>query len=210
MSIMKRFKEALDKAVKGVSEAFGGGGDSDGGSQYAPSRSIRPIAKPRIGSVKTPEGTVERFATVDIPSRNISAGDRTTDPESSVYSFSGMFGQDDANVMRRIQNADRNALRFPPVVKEKKDKDRPAPPPVMVTPTIVTADDVPPEPSPVGDSGMTVAQEERIEAAGETAAEKQKKLGLAQTIATSPAGLLAGGEGTTRRRRSLMGGGMIA
>lgn len=56
---------------------------------------------------------------------------------------------------------------------------------------------------------MTVVQEDRIEAAGETAAEKQRKLGLAQTIATSPRGLLAGGEGTTRRRRSLMGGGLI-
>jgi len=211
MSIISRFKEAVSKTVESVKEAFGGGGDDDGGSQYAPKKSIRPIAKPRIGSVKTPEGTVERFATVDIPSRNISAGDRTTDPESSVYSFSGLFGQDDANVMRRIQNADRMNAMFPPVVSDNKDKDRdrPAPEPEKVTPTIVTADKVPPEPEPVGDSGMTVAQEERIEAAGETAAEKQKKLGLAQTIATSPRGLLPGGEGTTRRRRSLMGGGLI-
>jgi hypothetical protein len=59
------------------------------------------------------------------------------------------------------------------------------------------------------ESGMTPEQEERIEQAGETAAEKQRKLGLAQTIATSPRGLLAGGEGTTRRRRSLIGGGLI-
>jgi hypothetical protein len=56
---------------------------------------------------------------------------------------------------------------------------------------------------------MTVAQEDQIEGAGEMAAEEQKKLGQAQTIATSPRGLLSGGEGTTRRRRSLMGGGLI-
>ena len=56
---------------------------------------------------------------------------------------------------------------------------------------------------------MTPEQEERIEQAGETAAEKQRKLGLAQTIATSPRGLLASGEGTTRRRRSLIGSGLI-
>ena len=211
MSIISRFKDAVSKTVESVKKAFGGGGNDDGGSQYAPTKSYRPIVKPRIGSVKTPEGTVERFATVDIPNRNISAGDRTTDPESSVYSFSGLFGQDDANVMRRIQNADRMNAMFPPVVSDNKDKDRdrPAPEPEKVTPTIVTADKVPPEPEPVGDSGMTVAQEEQIEAAGETAAEKQKKLGLAQTIATSPRGLLPGGEGTTRRRRSLMGGGLI-
>jgi hypothetical protein len=215
MSLISRFKNAVSKTVEKVKEAFGGGGDDDGGSQYAPTKSYRPIVKPRIGSVKTPEGKVERFATVDIPNRNISAGDRTTDPESSVYSFSGLFGQDDANVMRRIQNADRMNALFPPVVRDNKDKDRdrPAPEPEKVTPTIVTADKVPPEPElepePVGESGMTVAQEERIEAAGEAAAAEQKKLGLAQTIATSPQGLLAGGEGTTRRRRSLMGGGLI-
>jgi hypothetical protein len=53
-------------------------------------------------------------------------------------------------------------------------------------------------------------QEAQIEQAGETAAAKARRLGLASTIATSPGGLLAGGEGTTRRRRSLMGGGLIA
>lgn len=214
MSIISRFKEAFSKTVESVKEAFGGGDDDDGGSQYAPKKSIRPIAKPRIGSVKTPEGTVERFATVDIPSRGISRGDRTTDPESSVYSFSGLFGQDDANVMRRIQNADRMNAMFPPVVSDDNDSDRdrpapPPPPPPPPAPEPVAEAPAAPPPSPVGDSGMTVAQEERIEAAGETAAEKQKKLGLAQMIATSPRGLLAGGEGTTRRRRSLMGGGLI-
>jgi len=211
MSIISRFKEAFDKAVKNVKEAFSGGSDSkDSGSQYAPTTSYRPIVKPRIGSVQTPSGTVERFATVDIPNRNISAGDRTTDPESSVYSFSGMFGQDDANVMRRIQNADRmNAMAPPPPTDKDRDRD-PAPKATAPKATApkATAPKAPP-PEPVGDSGMTVKQEDRIKKAGETAAEKQRKLGLAQTIATSSRGLLSGGEGTTRRRRSLMGGGLI-
>jgi hypothetical protein len=214
MSLISRFKEAFSKTVESVKEAFSGGdsdGNKDSGSQYAPTTSYRPIVKPRIGSVQTPSGTVERFATVDIPNRNISAGDRTTDPESSVYSFSGLFGQDDANVMRRIQNADRMNAMFPPVVSDDNNDDKdPTPPPPPPAPEPVAEAPAAPPPSPVGESGMTVAQENRIEAAGETAAEKQKKLGLAQTIATSSRGLLSGGEGTTRRRRSLMGGGLIA
>ena len=140
MSLISKFKEAFSKTAESVKEAFSGGGDDDGGSQYAPKKSIRPIAKPRIGSVKTPEGTVERFATVDIPNRNISAGDRTTSPDSSMFSFSGLFGQDDANVMRRIQSADRSKAMFPPVVSDNKDRDRdrPAREQEKVTPTIVT------------------------------------------------------------------------
>jgi hypothetical protein len=50
-------------------------------------------------------------------------------------------------------------------------------------------------------------QETQIAEAGETAAARARRLGLASTIATSPGGLLAGGQGTTRGRRSLMGGG---
>lgn len=186
MSIMKDFKEAFDKAVKSVEKAVNSVRESFGGG----GRDDRP------GSTRIPGG------------RSIISDGRSLLPPDSTFS--------DRSAVQSNLDAERRRAgeRFfdPPGVKEKKDRDRdpPPPPPVMVTPTIVTADDVPPEPSPVGDSGMTVAQEERIEAAGETAAEKQKKLGLAQTIATSPAGLLAGGEGTTRRRRSLMGGGMIA
>jgi hypothetical protein len=53
-------------------------------------------------------------------------------------------------------------------------------------------------------------QQAQIDEAGESAAARARRLGLASTIATSPGGLLAGGEGTTRRRRSLMGGGLIS
>jgi hypothetical protein len=202
MSLISKFKEAFSKTVESVKEAFGGGGgDDDGGSQYAPTKSYRPIAKPRIGSVETPSGTVERFATVDIPSRNISAGDRTTDPESSVYSFSGLFGQDDANVMRRIQNADRMNAMFPPVVSEDRSDrserakgERPAE--AAAEPEMDVGEAKGERP---GEEGMGT---------GESAAARARRLGLASTIATSPGGLLAG-EDATRRRRSLMGGGLI-
>ena len=205
MSIIKDFadkvKADFSKAAESVKQAFSGGGDdseNDGGSQYAPTKSYRPIARPRIGSVETPSGTVERFATVDIPSRNISAGDRTTDPESSVYSFSGLFGQDDADVMRRIQNADRNALMSPPVATEdrsERDKgERPAE--AAAEPEVDVGEAKGERP---GEEGMGT---------GESAAARARRLGLASTIATSPGGLLAG-EGATRRRRSLMGGGLI-
>jgi hypothetical protein len=67
-----------------------------------------------------------------------------------------------------------------------------------------------PAPAPAPEMTSVAEQEAQIEKAGETAAARARRLGLASTIATSPGGLLAGGEGTTRRRRSLMGGGLIA
>lgn len=186
MSIMRRFKESFDKAVKSVEkavnsvrESFGGGGRDD-----------------RPGSTRIPGG------------RSIISDGRSLLPPDSTFSDRPAV-QSNLDAERR-----RAGQRFftPPGVKEKKDRDRdppPPPPPPAPEPEPVAEAPAAPPPSPVGDSGMTVAQEDRIEEAGETAAEKQKKLGLAQTIATSPRGLLAGGEGTTRRRRSLMGGGII-
>jgi hypothetical protein len=57
---------------------------------------------------------------------------------------------------------------------------------------------------------LTEAQrEERVAEAAQAADARARRLGLAQVVATSMRGLLAGGEGTTRRRRSLMGGGLI-
>jgi hypothetical protein len=46
------------------------------------------------------------------------------------------------------------------------------------------------------------------EGTGAGAVTRARRLGLASTIATTPGGLLAG-EGATRQRRSLMGGGLI-
>jgi hypothetical protein len=175
MSIMRRFKESFDKAVKSVKEAFGGGGDDD-----------------RPGSTRIPGG------------RSIISDGRSLLPPDSTFSDRPAV-QSNLDAERR-----RAGQRFftPPVVSENRDRDRDPPPPPPATEPVAEAPAAPP-PEPVGESGMTVAQEEQIEVAGETAAEKQRRLGLAQTIATSPAGLLAGGEGTTRRRRSLMGGGLI-
>lgn len=89
-----------------------------------------------------------------------------------------------------------------------RGEDRPAPAQAAAAPAPAAAPAQAATPAPAMTSAAE--QETQIAEAGETAAEKQRRLGLAQTIATSPAGLLAGGEGTTRRRRSLMGGGMIA
>jgi hypothetical protein len=46
------------------------------------------------------------------------------------------------------------------------------------------------------------------EGTGASAVSRARRLGLASTIATTPGGLLAS-EGATRRRRSLMAGGLI-
>lgn len=176
------------------------GGDTGGGG-----RDDRPQQRPSIMTVGT-----QRVATRDMPRFGISAGDRTDEPSYSPFSLQGLTSTDPANVMRNIQGAERNLRASPPGGGDDNDRAEPAPA-APAPPPAAPVDDTPPPPPPPPvetESGMTPAQEERIEQAGETAAEKQRKLGLAQTIATSPAGLLSTGE-TTRRRRSLMGGGLI-
>lgn len=193
--------------------AFGGdsGGGGGGGGRDSNRSSIVTSFNNAVESVKQAFGGGDGPGSTRIPGgRSIISDGRSLLPPDSTFS--------DRPAVQRNLDAERKRAgeRFftPPGVKEKKDRDRdpppPAPPPPAPPPPPPPPAPPPPPPSPVGDSGMTVAQEDRIEAAGETAAEKQRRLGLAQTIATSPRGLLAGGEGTTRRRRSLMGGGLIA
>lgn len=198
-----------------VQVAFGGegGGGGGGGSDRAPSRSQRPGQRPSIMTVER-DGKMQRVATRDMPRFGITAGQTESEPSYSPFSLRALTSKDPANVMRNIQGAERNLAAFPPGGGD--DDDRPAPAPAPVTPAapVETAPEPPPAPPPPAppvetETGLTPAQEARIEEAGETAAEKQRKLGLAQTIATSPMGLLSTG-GTTRRRRSLIGGGLIA
>jgi hypothetical protein len=199
--------------VDSIRDAFSGNNRSDtsssNGGDRAPTSSRRPGQKPSILSRSTDNGR-EYVATRDMPRFGLEAGQRESEPDYGAASLRGLTSTDPGNVMRNIQGAERNA-RAEAARTDADREDRPAPAaaPVEEAPVV---DDTPAEtaPPPVEtESGMTPEQEERIEQAGETAAEKQRKLGLAQTIVTSPRGLLAGGEGTTRRRRSLIGGGLI-
>jgi hypothetical protein len=155
----------------------------------------------------------EYVATRDMPRFGLEAGQLESEPDYSPFSLRGLTSTDPGNVMRNIQGAERNA-RAEAARTDADREDRPAPAAAPVAESVSEpAAETPETPvtpaAPATESGMTPEQEERIEQAGETAAEKQRKLGLAQTIATSPRGLLASGEGTTRRRRSLIGGGLI-
>ena len=201
--------------VDSIRDAFSGGSSSssqsDSGSDRAPASSRRPGQKPSILSRTTEDGGTEYVATRNMPQFGFEAGQRESEPDYGAASLRGLTSTDPGNVMRNIQGAQRNLAANPPGGGDDNDRPEPAAPaaPVEEAPVV---DDTPAEtaPPPVEtESGMTPEQEERIERAGETAAEKQRKLGLAQTIATSPRGLLASGEGTTRRRRSLIGGGLI-
>jgi hypothetical protein len=205
--------------VDSIREAFSGGSsnssqsDSGSGNDRTPPRT-RPQQRPSIMTVqRTPQDERQRVATRDIPRFGISAGDTTSEPDYSPFSLRGLTSTDTGNVMRNIQGAERNA-RAEAARTDADREDRPAPAAAPVAESVSEpAAETPETPvtpaAPATESGMTPEQEERIEQAGETAAEKQRKLGLAQTIATSPRGLLASGEGTTRRRRSLIGGGLI-
>ena len=214
---MSAFRDFVDA----IRDAFSGGSRSSepsGGSDRAPSSSPKPKQKPSILSRSTDDGTTERVATRDMPQFGIEAGQRTTEPDYGGFSLRGLFSTDPANVMRNIQAAERNLAAFPP--SDDDDDNRPAPAPAPEEPVEEAPPPPPPPPPPVEtESGLTPAQEERIERAGEEAAKKQSELGRSQTIATSPrgidstiattpGGLLVSG-GSTRRRRSLIGGGMI-
>jgi hypothetical protein len=195
MSIFSDFMDA-------VREAFGGGSssqsDNDSGSDRTSPRT-RPQQRPSIMTVqRTPEDERQRVATRNMPRFGITEGQRTSDPEFGSFSLQGLTSTDPANVMRNIQGAERMARmdtggggedRQPEVAKGERPAEAAA---------------------PEMDVGEAKGERPTEEGTGESAAARARRLGLASTIATSPGGLLAGGEGTTRRRRSLMGGGLIA
>ena len=184
--------------VDSVKEAFSGGGQSDSGNDRTPSRT-QPQQRPSIITRNN-----EMVATRDVPRLGISAGETATTPEYSSLSRRGLTSTDPGNVMRNIQGAERQARAMP---ADSGRDDSPAPA-QAAAPASAAAPAQAATPAPALTS--VADQEAQIERAGESAAAKARRLGLASTIATSPGGLLAGGEGTTRRRRSLMGGGLIA
>jgi hypothetical protein len=200
--------------VDSIRDAFSGNNRSDTSSSNGGDRAPRrPGQKPSILSRTTEDRGTEYVATRNMPRFGLEAGQRESEPDYSPFSLRGLTSTDPGNVMRNIQGAERNA-RAEAARTDADREDRPAPAAAPVAESVSEpAAETPETPvtpaAPATESGMTPEQEERIEQAGETAAEKQRKLGLAQTIATSPRGLLASGEGTTRRRRSLIGGGLI-
>jgi len=177
-----------------VRDVFGGGGRSAQRAGGAPERSPRPQARPSIMR----RGD-ELFATRDIPERGIQAGQTAAMPEFGAMSVQGLTSRETGNVMRNIQASERMAREGGMGEGERGDRPeprvakgaRPAPVPPAVEP------------------GAAKGARPTEEGTGESAAARARRLGLASMIATAPGGLLAGGEGTTRGRRSLMGGGMI-
>lgn len=192
MSFFSDLADAIRDAFSGGSTA-GAAGDGGGG----PTRSMRPQTRPSILSVER-NGQTERFATRDMPRFGITAGQRTTDPEFGTFSLEGLTSRDPANVMRNIQGAER-AARMAPAGGGGEDRQ-----------PEVAKGMRPAEPAaPEVETGEAKGARPVEEGTGESAAARARRLGLASTIATTPGGLLAG-ETATRRRRSLMGGGLIA
>ena len=189
-----------------VRDFFSGGSRSDSGSSSsggssAPTRSIRPQPRPSIMTVQREGEDRQLVATRDIPRFGITEGQRESEPDYSPISLRALTSTEPANVMRNIQGAERQA-RAAPV--GGGGEDRPAPSPAPAPAPVIAPALAPVQPTPVAEMTSVAEQETQIEKAGETAAAKARRLGLASTIATSPGGLLAGGAGTTRRRRSLM------
>jgi hypothetical protein len=142
------------------------------------------------------------------------SGRAANQPSYSAMSVKGLTSKDPANVARNQAAADRYAAAEAakpvrqtdgPQEKERKAKAAGAaaagvtPMPNLPAPTLTP----PTAPVPVGSEGPT--------SAAEAAAMESTKGGRASTILTSTLGLLADAEATgqLRKRRSLMGGGLI-
>jgi hypothetical protein len=219
MSWFSDFVDSVKEAFSGGSNSSSSQSDSGSGNDRKPPSALtrtRPQPRPSILTVqRKPEDERQMVATRDMPRYEISEGQSESEPEYSSSSLRGLTSTDSGNVMRNIQGAERQARATP---ADSSDRDE--------SPTLAQAQEpvqeeekkVEPvqeeekkeEEEEVTESGMTVKEEAKIEKAGEKAAAKARRLGLASTIATSPGGLLAGGQGTTRRRRSLIGGGLIS
>ena len=180
-----------------VRDAFGGGGRSAQRAGGAPERSIRPQARPSI----LRRGD-ELLATRDIPERGIQAGQTAAMPEFGAMSVQGLTSREAGNVMRNIQASERMAREGGMAARERGDRPEPE------VAKGARPEPVPPAP-PAVEPGAAKGARPTEEGAGESAAARARRLGLASMIATAPGGLLSAGEGTTRGRRSLMGGGMI-
>jgi hypothetical protein len=192
---MSFFSDLADAIRNAFSGGSAGGAAAGGGG--GPSRSMRPQTRPSIMSVER-DGQMQRVATRDMPRFGITAGQRTTDPEFGTFSLEALTSRDPANVMRNIQGAERAARMGAGMGGGGEDRPE------------VAKDMRPAEPAaPEIETGEAKGARPVEEGTGESAAARARRLGLASTIATTPGGLLAD-ESATRRRRSLMGGGLIA
>lgn len=143
----------------------------------------------------------ELVATRDLPRFGILAGESAAIPEYRGLSVRGLLSTERGNVMRNIRGAERYArLEAERTRNDRGGGDEPTPQLASAAPEPVS----PQAAAPAPDTGVMSEEEQQaqINAAGETAVERARRLGLSSTIATSPSGL-AGGT-NLRRRRSLM------
>lgn len=204
-------ESAVESAVSAVGNAFsGGGGGQDSGQRDSDrggsSRPPRPPQRPSVVSVAPGsysfgdvpddnDGGNMLMATRDLQGGRIPSGTTAAPPSFGVLDPRSLISRDPGNVMRNIQGTERMGASM----STGDGGDRPEAP-KGERPAAPTAPAVP--------AGEPKGARPGAEGSGEGAAARARRLGLAATIATSPGGLLAG-EGTTRQRRSLMGGGLI-
>ena len=195
---MEQFFKDLGDALSGM---FGGGGQ--GGSSRPP----RPPQRPSVVSVAPGsysfgdvpddnDGGNMLMATRDLLGGRIPSGTTAAPPSFSVLDPRSLISRDPGNAMRNIQGNERMGTP-----QFADDEGEPAPEaPKGERPAAPATPAVP--------AGEPKGARPGAEGSGESAAARARRLGLASTIATTPGGLLAS-EGATRRRRSLMGGGLI-
>lgn len=196
--------DTISQAVRDFGEAVGlggGGARGDRGDQADRVGRTRPQARPSIMS----RGD-QLVATRDIPRYGITAGQVFDTPDYGMYSARGIMSTDPAQVARVIQARER-AERADAMSREGsglsggEGADRAAE--ARKGARAAAEPETPAVPAGEAKGGRPGA-----EGTGESAAARARRLGLASTIATTPGGLLADSE-ATRRRRSLIGGGLI-
>lgn len=194
---------AIGQAVSDIGGALGlGGGRARGTREDQADRvgRTRPQARPSIMS----RGD-QLVATRDIPRYGITAGQVFDTPDYGMYSARGIMSTDPAQIARVTQARER-AERADAMSREGsglsggEGADRAAE-------ARKGARAAEPE-TPAVPAGEAKGGRPGAEGTGESAAARARRLGLASTIATTPGGLLADSD-ATRRRRSLIGGGLI-
>lgn len=192
--------DTISQAVRDFGEAVGlggGGARGDRGDQADRIGRTRPQARPSIMS----RGD-QLVATRDIPRYGITAGQVFDTPDYGMYSARGIMSTDPAQIARVTQARERAEAQEARATSmgSGEGADRAAE-------ARKGARAAEPE-TPAVPAGEAKGGRPGAEGTGESAAARARRLGLASTIATTPGGLLADSE-ATRRRRSLIGGGLI-
>lgn len=192
--------DAIGQAVSDIGGALGlGGGRARGTREDQADRvgRTRPQARPSIMS----RGD-QLVATRDIPRYGITAGQVFDTPDYGMYSARGIMSTDPAQVARVIQARER-AERADAMSREGSGEGADRAAEARKGARAAAEPETPAVPAGEAKGGRPGA-----EGTGESAAARARRLGLASTIATTPGGLLADSD-ATRRRRSLIGGGLI-